>query len=291
MIIATGVLGAAAGIGGWSVLADASPMPNQGLLDQAVDRCEVPAPPLASPGPLIDGTFYSAHRGRVVDYVLGYPPGATEAARLPVCLVLHGLGSDQRSAFDGIGYHRLLAAAIGAGTPPFVLAAVAGGTGYWHPHDGDDPLGMLLTDFPVVLAQRGLGTDRFGLLGWSMGGYGALLAATEVPTRVAAVAASSPALWPSYEQVRRARPGAFDSAEQWRRWGDLAARAGSLRSVPVRIDIGESDLFTAAVRTLRDKLPDPSVVHIVKGCHDNAFWRSMAPEQLRLVGEALGSPA
>ena len=37
--------------------------------------------------------------------------------------------------------------------------------------------------------------------------------------------------------------------------------------------------------TLREQLPDPAVVHIAKGCHDDAFWRSVAPEQLRLIGD------
>ena len=50
----------------------------------------------------------------------------------------------------------------------------------------------------------------------------------------------------------------------------------------VRIDCGESDPFAPAVKALRDRLPDPGVVHLAKGCHDNAFWRSVAPAQLRL---------
>jgi hypothetical protein len=31
-------------------------------------------------------------------------------------------------------------------------------------------------------------------------------------------------------------------------------------------------------------------VHLAKGCHDDAFWRSVAPEQLRLIGQALTPP-
>ncbi|MBV9098912.1 MAG: esterase, partial [Frankiaceae bacterium] len=67
---------------------------------------------------------------------------------------------------------------------------------YWHRRsDGDDPQLMLLTEFIPLLASRGLRTDRLGLAGWSMGGYGALLLAERIgPSRCAAVAVDSPAL-------------------------------------------------------------------------------------------------
>jgi len=292
LIITSGVFGAAAGVGAWAVLADSRLVPGRNLVDQVMGRCEVAGTPAdAEPGRLIDGAFFSNRRGRSVGYVLAYPPKAAPGAKLPVCLVLHGSGADHRTAFGGIGYHRLLAAATAAGVAPFVLAAVAGGDGYWHPHaDGDDPLAMLLGDFPTVLAQHGLPVDRFALLGWSMGGFGALIAATEAPDRFVAVVANAPAFWRSYEEAQEINPGAFDSAEDWQRWGDLMARATKLRGLPVRIDCGESDSFTPAVKALRDRLDEPGVVHLAKGCHDEAFWRYAAPEQLRFIGNALTPP-
>jgi len=31
-------------------------------------------------------------------------------------------------------------------------------------------------------------------------------------------------------------------------------------------------------------------MHFAKGCHDGPFWRSAAPEQLKMIGTALAAP-
>jgi S-formylglutathione hydrolase FrmB len=205
--------------------------------------------------------------------------------------VLHGFGADFRSPFDSVGYHRLLAGAVAAGVPPFVLVSVDGGDTYWHPRaSGDNPLAMLTDDVPVVLAQHGLPADRFGVLGYSMGGYGALVAATEAPRRFVVAVANAPAIWRSYDEAKRVNSTAFDSAEDWSAWGDMRSRTDRLTGLAVRVDCGESDSFEPALSVLREQFPDPSVVHITPGCHDDAFWRSKAPEQLALIGTSLTPP-
>jgi pimeloyl-ACP methyl ester carboxylesterase len=221
---------------------------------------------------------------------VAYPPNVDAGARLPVCLYLHGFGGDATD-LEEFGYHRMLAAAAVAGVPPFVLAAVDGGDRYWHPRaDGDDPLHMVLDDFPVVLAQHGLPVATMAVLGVSMGGYGALLALSEAPTRFVAVAASAPAFWFSFDEAQDASPGAFDSADDWLTWGDLRPRTKHLAGHAVRIDCGAADPFEPNLRTLHEQLPDPSVLNIAAGCHDSAFFRSVAPAQLKLIGEALAVP-
>jgi enterochelin esterase-like enzyme len=291
-LILGGVLGAGVGLGGWALLANERLAPGRSVLDFALGRCNVDTPPPAeaTPGRIVRSSFYSRKRGRDVNYMLGFPPGVALDAVLPVCLCLHGYGEDERAAFDSLGYHRLLAAAVKAKVPPFALASVAGGTGYWHPHPGDDPLGMLLTEFPTVLTQYGLPVDRLGLLGWSMGGFGALLAATEQPAQFAAVVANAPAFWSSYDDARSVNADAFSSEAEWQAWGDLPQRVERLRYSNVRIDCGDSDSFSPAVSDLRDHLPDPNVVHFAKGCHDATFWRSVAPQQLAMIGTALAAP-
>ena len=102
-----------------------------------------------------------------------------------------------------------------------------------------------------------------------------------------AAVANSPAIWGSYEDAKDANPKAFDSAEDWRKWGDLRTRTSDLKGIKVRVDCGESDPFESEISTLQEQFPDPSVVHIAKGCHDNAFWRSVAPEQIKLIGSTL----
>jgi pimeloyl-ACP methyl ester carboxylesterase len=292
LLIGSTVLGAAAGAGGWALLADARLVPGRSALDEVLGRCDIVGEPAeAEPGIMVRSSFFSSHRRRSVGYALAYPPNAKAGASLPVCLVLHGSGDDHRRPFDGLRYHRLLAAAVAAGVPPFVLASIDGGEAWWHPRaSGDDPLGMLLEDFPVVLGQHGLPGQTFAVFGYSMGGYGALLAAAEAPKRFLAVVASAPAVWLSYDDARGANAAAFDSAADWQKWGDLRTRTTNLAGLPVRIDCGESDSFAPALKMLRQQLPDPSMVHLAKGCHDDAFWRSVAPEQLRLIGQALTPP-
>jgi S-formylglutathione hydrolase FrmB len=177
---------------------------------------------------------------------------------------------------------------VAAGGTPFALAAMDGGPGYWHPHATDDPLGSLLDEFLPLLKQRKLDTDRVAALGWSMGGYGALLCGLTAPERILAVAAAAPAFWPSYAEAEQVNPGAFDSAEEWVRY-DVLARAGELDRLNLRIDCGESDSFAPVVRTLRSRLADPSVVHFAKGCHDPRFWHHIAPAQLAMIGTAFAA--
>ena len=83
------------------------------------------------------------------------------------------------------------------GRAPMALIGVDGRTGYWHRRaNGDDAGSMLFHELVPLLTGRGFRTDRVGLLGASMGGYGALLwGERRGPKRIAAVGAMSPALW------------------------------------------------------------------------------------------------
>jgi S-formylglutathione hydrolase FrmB len=285
LLVAGGVTVAAAGAG--YLLVDSTLLPGHGALDRTLGRCDVavPAAEVAS-GPMVDGEFDSTRRHRRVGYRLAYPPGSAPGDRLPVCLVLHGYGSDAKGAIEAARYDRYLAAAVAAGVPRFALAACDGGAGYWHPHVADDPLGALLDEFLPLLASKGLAVDRVAALGWSMGGYGALLCGISAPTRFAVVVATAPAIWRSYAEAHRVNPMAFDSQAEWDAY-NVFARAGLLSGLQVRVDCGESDSFAPAVGALREVLPDPGAVHLAKGCHDNAFWQYAAPTQLRLIGETL----
>lgn len=278
-----------AGLGAGGVaLVDAEVLPGRSVLNQALGRCDARSPdaPRGAAPPPVTGTFRSAARRRDVSFAISYPPGYAPGARLPVCLALHGYAADAGTAVAAARYPEFLAGAMPGGVAPFALAAPDGGNGYWHPHADDDPLGMLVDEFLPLLAARGLRTDRVAVAGWSMGGYGALLAAVTHPGRFRAVVATSPAVFHSYDDARRVNAGAFDSAEEWARH-DLTARARQFAGLPVRIAIGAADPFTPAVRTLRDRLPDPGVVEISTGCHDTDFWISVAPGQVRAISAAL----
>jgi S-formylglutathione hydrolase FrmB len=286
------LLAAGTGLGAAGAAALTAGLVRQGAIDgpdrlaRLAGACGGSSPAGAEPGPLVDGTFDSAARGRRVAFSIAYPPGARPGDRLPVCLVLHGRGADHRAAFGALGLHRLLAAQVRADPGrPFALAAPDGGGDlYWHRRaSGDDPLGMLLSEFAPLLAGRGLDAGRPAALGWSMGGYGALLLGLSAPGRVAAVGALSPALTRSYADVR---PGTFDGEADWAA-NDVVGRAGGLAGMPVRVDCGTGDPFVHVARALARHLPGTAEVAIAPGCHDDSFWRRRAPRQLRMIAAAL----
>ena len=112
------------------------------------------------------------------------------------------------------------------GVTPFAVAAVQASDTYWHARAaGDDAMAMLFDEFiPFLRDQRGL-TGPLAIMGWSMGGYGALRAAELHPQQFCGVCGVSAALWRSYED---GVGDAFDSAADYAR-NDVYADAGKLR--------------------------------------------------------------
>ena len=161
---------------------------------------------------MVTGSFVSAARGGVAtNWAIARPPGQTKPLR-PV-IALHGKGSSAATVMEG-GVEQGLAQAVAAGLPPFAVVAVDGGGSYWHKRaSGEDCGAMVLNELIPMLGGQGLDTSRVGFLGWSMGGYGALLLGGRLgPGRTAAICAVSPALWMS---SGAAAPGAFDGPDDF----------------------------------------------------------------------------
>ena len=142
---------------------------------------------------------------------------------------------------------------------------------------------MVLNELIPMLNQQGLDTSRVGFLGWSMGGYGALLLGARLgPARTAAICAVSPALWLS---PGASAPGAFDGAE------DFAANTvfglPALASIPIRIDCGYSDPFAAATEEFIAQLPTPPAGGFSPGGHDTGFWSAQLPAELAWLAPLL----
>ncbi|WP_292981439.1 alpha/beta hydrolase-fold protein [Mycobacterium sp.] len=242
-----------------------------------------PLEPAAVPAPtMTTGSFVSAARGGVAtNWAIARPPGQTKPLR-PV-IALHGKGSSAATVMEG-GVEHGLAQAVAAGLPPFAVVAVDGGGSYWHKRaSGEDCGAMVINELIPLLAGQGLDTSRLGFLGWSMGGYGALLLGGRLgPGRTAAICAVSPALWMS---SGAAAPGAFDGPE------DFAANSvfgmPALGSIPVRIDCGNSDPFCGATKQFIAQLPNPPAGGFSAGGHDPSFWSAQLPAELTWMAPLL----
>ena len=242
--------------------------------------------PDVEPGPVVSGSFTSRHRlGAQTGWSLIRPRGTT--GPLPLVVALHGLGQDHATLTGPtMGLDRFLAATVADGTPPFAIAAVDGGTSYWHPRpSGEDASAMVVNELLPMLAPHGVGTDRLGLIGWSMGGYGALrLGGLLGSGRVRAVVAASPAIW---EDAGDASGSGFEDAAEYEQY-TVFGHQDDLAGIEVRIDVGTGDPFYRDVQDYVGGFPDGSVVTTFQpGGHTTGYWRRMLPAQLAFLGRAM----
>ena len=101
------------------------------------------------------------------------PASVPAARRLGVVIGLHGAGATPATSPG-----QLSPAMTAAGITSFAAVTVDGGDTYWHKRaDGDDPAGMIMHEVLPRPRPRVCGPARIGIIGLSMGGYGALLLA------------------------------------------------------------------------------------------------------------------
>jgi pimeloyl-ACP methyl ester carboxylesterase len=219
------------------------------------------------------GTFASTFwPGQVVRWRLARPAtGGSGTVKQPLAVALHGHGGDADWPITGVQLERHV---LRTG---LAVATVDGGDFYWHRRrSGVDTGRMVVDDLLPLLGRRGLAIDRIGLIGWSMGGYGALLIASRLgPDRVAGVAAVSAALWQSPGD---SAPGAFDDREDFLRH-DVFAATGTLSRIPVRLDCGRDDPFIAANQAFSRRLPSAAAT-FDNGGHTQEYWTDHAGAQM-----------
>jgi pimeloyl-ACP methyl ester carboxylesterase len=268
-------------------------LPGQHELQVLEGDCSVARPDLhfAQVGPSYSGEFYSRARRRPVGYTIAYPPGHGPGDRLPLVVMLHGFGGDHNSGIGGLTPAQALALRTEPRLRPMAMVTVDGGGGYWNPHPLDDPMGMVVHELIPFCRSHGLGAPPhpIGVMGISMGGYGALLFAEKHARLFRAVAAISPAIWTSYSQAKDVNRGAYASAADFAS-DDVVTHAHTLAGTPVRIASGEEDPFHPGVVALAAALPHGAVVELSKGCHTNPFFLAQTPPSVaflsrHLVGE------
>lgn len=244
------------------------------------------AAPARGPGVTTIERVYSRARGREVSLVLILPTSRPPEG-MPMSLLLHGLHGSARGAAPG-GLVSRLGTQAGAGkVPPYGFVAVDGGDSYWHEHHrGDDPMGMLLEEVPRWLRERGLGGRKgrpFACTGTSMGGFGALLYARRRNERrapLAAVAAISPALMTSWEEMRKRN--AFHNEADWASMDPLR-HIEATRHIPTAVWCGTEDPFITGTRRFIERA-QPEIGHIAPGGHDGEFFSSTVPSLVGFLG-------
>jgi len=270
---------------GWGpAMSASSSISRRGVLAGAV---AVPWLVACSPGTdkpagvdLEDGTFSSRFwPGHEVRWRLARPRlRPTDAATQPLVVALHGHGGDADWPFASVHIERHVA------PTGLAVATVDGGDFYWHARrSGIDTGRMVIDELLPLLASKTLATDRVGLIGWSMGGYGALLLASRLGrTRVAGVVAASAALWQSPGD---SAPGAFDDRADFVR-NDVFAARPQLRGMPVRLECGRDDPFIVANRAFARELPGAAAT-FDDGAHTEEYWTSHAGAQMSWLAERL----
>ena len=207
---------AAAGAAGLELI-EHGVLPGKTDLAQLDGACSVAGPPITFGrlGRSLSGRFYSRARRRDVGYTIAYPPGYGPGSRLPLVVILHGEGRDHTQVLSGMTLPQAPALRIHRRRlAPMAMVAADGGRGYWNPHPGDEPMGMVIDELIPFCQRLGLGRPphRIATMGISMGGYGAILLAEKFPRLIRAVAAIGPAVWTSYQQAQAVNRQAFASA-------------------------------------------------------------------------------
>ena len=266
-------------------------LPGRQVLLELEGACDVSvaSPVFSSPGPAISGRFESRARRRLVGYTVAYPPGHGHDSVLPLVVMLHGFGANHTDALTGMSLPEALALHVdGRPLAPLAMVAADGGGGYWHAQRGDDPMGMVIDELIPMCQARGLGRgpEPIGIMGISMGGYGALLLAEKHPDLFAAVAAISPAVWTTYAEAEGANAGAYASAADFAA-NDAVTHARALGHLPVRVASGLSDPFHPGVVALVEALPPGAEIDISAGCHTGPFFRSQEPPSLAFLAHHL----
>jgi S-formylglutathione hydrolase FrmB len=154
---------------------------------------------------------------------------------------------------------------------------------YWHECEpGDDPMAMLLEELPGWLARRGFKGAPKAALGISMGGSGVLQYGQRRQGELDAVAAISPALFPTWGDARTV--DAYENEAAWALHEPLR-HLDQPFARKVGVWCGEEDPFHDPAQRLAGIA---AVARFAPGLHTGGYWLRVMPDALSFVGRSLG---
>jgi len=221
------------------------------------------------------------------------PTGATRS-QPALIFALPGRDGTAEGHADGLRLADFLGNTVAeSARRPVKMIIVDSGASYWHPRrSGEDRMQMLIEEIvkPAMHANQA-SRERAGIIGWSMGAYGALLAAEMHPDLFGTVCATSIAMWRSAAEQQSAVPDAFDNADDFRKF-DLRGRINALRNANVRMSCGQSDPFYTNDHAFARDLSAAGIradIDFPPGCHDDGYWMRVAPADFNFLVKNVAS--
>ncbi len=249
-------------------------------------------------------TYWSPVLGRAMPYLTHSAEGAGDDA--PVLYLLHGHGGGEWDWVRAGGAIETVDQMVEARMLPPLHVVLPGVGNSWYV-DGPAPHGPVATtllDGLMPVVEQALAPEAAwrGVIGLSMGGFGALHLGLQQPKRWRFIGALSPAIFTPGSQFPGFQLQLFSGA-----FGDPFDRARFAAANPFNrvpalaraeerpelyLSCGIEDFFGLAVgtRAFGEALADaavPATVLIKSGRHDWAYWRAELPEALAALGSTV----
>ncbi len=267
-------------------------------------------------GKVEEGLIFHSKMIGDMRYTIYLPPGYDrDERRYPVIYMLHGFSDDDTGWLQFGEADRIAGDAINKGVLPPVILVMPDGKVTWYVDDyaGKNPWEkMFITEFIPYIEKTYRARTRKeyrGILGLSMGGYGALHIAMRHPELFTASVAFSSGTLPDEAVIQM-------SPEDYQRWfgtlygkKDLKGKARitdnwkafsplhlldsqpmeQLKSVRWYLDVGDDDFLYKGNSALHVKMRDMGLPHeyrVRDGKHSWVYWRTGLLDGLLFISES-----